>query len=96
MSNFRRIAILLIFLNIPLGFILYGACYNQYLTRRYWLAYLIKPVYDYIDGFLLSTIFVILLAMLLCIIAYIVKSEKSQSLCNYSISFDIDRERYCG
>lgn len=76
MSNFRRIAILLIFLNIPLGFILYGACYNQYLTRRYWLAYLIKPVYDYIDGFLLSTIFVILLAMLLCIIAYIVKSEK--------------------
>ena len=76
MSIFRRIAVLLVFLNIPLGFILYGACYNQYLTRRYWLAYLIKPVYDYIDGFLLSTIFVILLAMLLCIIAYIVKSEK--------------------
>ena len=76
MSIFRRIAVLLVFLNIPLGFILYGACYNQYLTRRYWLAYLIRPFYDYNEGILLSTIFVILLAMLLCIIAYAVKSEK--------------------
>ena len=76
MSIFRRIAVLLVFLNIPLGFILYGACYNQYLTRRYWLAYLIRPFYDYNEGILLSTIFVILLAMLLCIIAYAVKSEQ--------------------
>ena len=76
MSIFRRIAVLLVFLNIPLGFILYGACYNQYLTRRYWLAYLIRPFYDYNEGILHSTIFVILLAMLLCIIAYAVKSEK--------------------
>ena len=76
MSIFRIIAVLLVFLNIPLGFILYGACYNQYLTRRYWLAYLIRPFYDYNEGILLSTIFVILLAMLLCIIAYAVKSEK--------------------
>jgi hypothetical protein len=69
---------LLVFFNIPLGFILYGACYNQYLTRRFWLAYLIRPFYDneFGEGFLLLTIFVILLSMLLCIIAYAVKSEK--------------------
>jgi NADH:ubiquinone oxidoreductase subunit K len=78
MYIFRRIAVLLVFFNIPLGFILYGACYNQYLTRRFWLAYLIRPFYDneFGEGFLLLTIFVILLSMLLCIIAYAVKSEK--------------------
>ena len=74
MSAFRRLSVLLVFVNIPLGFILYGACANRYFIRKFSLAHLIYPFYN--DGALLLTIFVILLAMLLGIIAYAVKSER--------------------
>lgn len=74
MSSIRRLAVLLVFLNIPLGFLLYGACADRYYTRAFGLARLIRPFYS--DGFLLLTIFVILLAMLLGIMAYAVNKEK--------------------